>query len=99
MTCAVKGRRRLARPRDRSCRERPPWRSGALRASGTVTIPGAPCAPERHGGRSLQAPAAAPSRRWWRGLAIALLAAGLILCHGCHRGDHDDELIVWLMDR
>lgn len=41
----------------------------------------------------------ASGRRRWRLLAVALLAAGLILCHGCHGGDHDDELIVWLFDR
>jgi hypothetical protein len=28
-----------------------------------------------------------------------LLAAGLIFCHGCHAGDHDDELAVLLFER
>ena len=36
-------------------------------------------------------------RRWgW----LLLLAACVILCHGCHAGDHDDdELIVFFLDR
>lgn len=73
-------------------RERPPW--GPVRCA----IDGAPRPKparlaERHAGRSRH------PRRWWRAVAVALLAAGLILCHGCHSGDHDDELIVWLLDR
>lgn len=34
-------------------------------------------------------------------LAGILLALGIctIFCHGCHSGDHDDELILWLADR
>jgi hypothetical protein len=28
-----------------------------------------------------------------------LLACCLIFCHGCHRGDHDDELQIFLLDR
>ncbi len=34
---------------------------------------------------------AAPAWRWaW----LVLLAAGLILAHGCHAGDHDDDLVI-----
>jgi hypothetical protein len=42
---------------------------------------------------------AAPPRRRRRGWGFAVvlaLAAGLVFCHGCHRGDHDDEpVITW----
>jgi hypothetical protein len=28
---------------------------------------------------------------------LLALAAGLVFCHGCHRGDHDDEpALMWL---
>jgi hypothetical protein len=33
-------------------------------------------------------------------LVLLALAAGLVFCHGCHRGDHDDEPgIVWFKGR
>jgi hypothetical protein len=40
-----------------------------------------------------EAPAAARRGGGWRGLVWALLAAGLVFCHGCH-GDEDNELCV-----
>ena len=30
----------------------------------------------------------------WAGVAFGLLAGVLVICHGCHLGDHDDELSV-----
>ncbi len=37
-----------------------------------------------------------PSRGWgWTVVALLALAAGLAFCHGCHRGDHDDEPAVF----
>lgn len=36
-----------------------------------------------------------PAAFFW----LALLACCLIFCHGCHRGDHDDELQVFVLDR
>jgi hypothetical protein len=44
--------------------------------------PAEPPAPSRNGGG-------------WRCLLWALLAAGLVFCHGCH-GDEDNELCVSL---
>jgi hypothetical protein len=45
--------------------------------------------------RSSHAEAPAPARKGgrWRCLVWALLAAGLVFCHGCH-GDEDNELCV-----
>ena len=41
-----------------------------------------------------------PSRTFpWRWLWLLLLASCVIVCHGCHGGDHDDELVVFLPDR
>src|SRR5436305_886353 len=35
-------------------------------------------------------------RRWgW----LLLVATCAIYCHGCHTGDHDDELVVYVKDR
>lgn len=31
-------------------------------------------------------------------LIAALLAAAFLFCHGCHSGDHDDELAVHWLD-
>jgi hypothetical protein len=31
----------------------------------------------------------------WAGVALLLLAGGLVFCHGCH-GDEDDELSVFV---
>lgn len=38
-----------------------------------------------------------PHRRRW-GWVVLLLAGFLVLCHGCHLGNHDDELVLlpWL---
>jgi hypothetical protein len=30
---------------------------------------------------------------------LLLLAGCVTLCHGCHAGDHDDELMVFFVDR
>ena len=30
----------------------------------------------------------------WRWLWLGVLAAWLIVAHGCHAGDHDDELVI-----
>jgi hypothetical protein len=30
---------------------------------------------------------------------LVLLAGCFVFCHGCHLGDHDDELLIWLADR
>ncbi len=30
---------------------------------------------------------------------LILLAGSVIVCHGCHGGDHDDELMVMMQDR
>jgi hypothetical protein len=30
---------------------------------------------------------------------LLLLASCAIYCHGCHAGDHDDELVVFVKDR
>ena len=38
---------------------------------------------------------APPNRRRGWGLAVLALAAGLVFCHGCHRGDHDDEPVIF----
>jgi hypothetical protein len=36
----------------------------------------------------------------WRWAWVAVLATWLILAHGCHAGDHDDELVItWPDDR
>ena len=32
------------------------------------------------------------------GIFSLIVMAGLIVCHGCHAGDHDDELSVPLME-
>ena len=32
--------------------------------------------------------------RRWAGVAFGLLIGMLAVCHGCHLGDHDDELSV-----
>jgi hypothetical protein len=43
-----------------------------------------------------QAKVAAASRRVFVLIAL-LLGAAWTFCHGCHAGDHDDELVVhWL---
>ncbi|MGE3804301.1 MAG: hypothetical protein AB7K24_06480 [Gemmataceae bacterium] len=34
-----------------------------------------------------------PARFPWK-LVVLALAGYLLFCHGCHRGDHDDELFV-----
>ena len=35
-----------------------------------------------------------PSRPFLSGVFWLIVTAGLIYCHGCHAGDHDDELSV-----
>jgi hypothetical protein len=43
-----------------------------------------------------------PSRRrfWlWHGIAALCLTLILVVAHGCHSGDHDDELLLWLLER
>ena len=35
-----------------------------------------------------------PSRRW-SGVVFGLLVGLAVVCHGCHVGDHDDELSVY----
>ncbi len=41
-----------------------------------------------------------PPRRRWVVVLLLALAAGLVFCHGCHRGDHDDEPVwIWLKAR
>ena len=32
------------------------------------------------------------------GVLWLVMMAGVIVCHGCHAGDHDDELSVPLME-
>jgi hypothetical protein len=32
-------------------------------------------------------------------LITLLLACVFIFCHGCHAGDHDDELVIHWLDR
>lgn len=32
-------------------------------------------------------------------LITLLLGAAFIFCHGCHAGDHDDELVIHCLDR
>ena len=34
------------------------------------------------------------ARLWFVGVLWLITTAGLIVCHGCHAGDHDDELSV-----
>jgi hypothetical protein len=38
-----------------------------------------------------------PPRGWgWSAVALLALTAGLVFCHGCYRGDHDDEpALMW----
>jgi hypothetical protein len=38
------------------------------------------------------------SRRILVGILL-LLAGCFLFCHGCHLGDHDDELVIHLVDR
>jgi hypothetical protein len=35
----------------------------------------------------------------WRWGWLLLVATALIFCHGCHGGDHDDELLVVVDER
>lgn len=46
-----------------------------------------------------RAPTASLPRRLWQSVFLALLAGCLIVAHGCHSGDHDDELLIVLFDR
>lgn len=32
--------------------------------------------------------------RWWRGGLLLLVLAWPLFGHGCHSGDHDDELVL-----
>jgi hypothetical protein len=32
-------------------------------------------------------------------LITLLLGAAFVFCHGCHAGDHDDELVIHCLDR
>ena len=41
-----------------------------------------------------------PPRRRWGVVLLLVVAAGLVFCHGCHRGDHDDEpVLMWFKER
>ena len=58
----------------------------------------APAAGRTH--RILPPPCPRPPRRRWGVLVLLALAAGLVFCHGCHSGDHDDEPgFVWFKGR
>jgi len=35
----------------------------------------------------------------WLMAIVSLFAGVLIFCHGCHAGDHDDELLLHALDR
>ncbi|MFM7149027.1 MAG: hypothetical protein ACKO23_04215 [Gemmataceae bacterium] len=35
----------------------------------------------------------------WLMATVSLIAGVLIFCHGCHAGDHDDELLLHTLDR
>lgn len=44
----------------------------------------------------------APRGRSWRfgiWVIVVVLSGWLIVSHGCHRGDHDDELVIGRVDR
>ena len=41
-----------------------------------------------------ETPTAIPPRLLLGGLLWLVILAGVIVCHGCHAGDHDDELSV-----
>jgi hypothetical protein len=55
--------------------------------------------PRWRGGQPAAHAAGSPDRPFFRWVVLLVLAAGLIFAHGCHAGDHDDELAAVLFDR
>jgi hypothetical protein len=43
--------------------------------------------------RETEAPKTLPAHLFFATLFL-VVTAGLIVCHGCHAGDHDDELSI-----
>jgi hypothetical protein len=41
-----------------------------------------------------------PRNGWWGWIVLVAIAVTMVVCHGCHSGDHDDEpVIFWLKSR
>jgi hypothetical protein len=69
----------------------------SAQAMTTLTPPRQPRNKGRIGWQERETDAPPKRRRGWGwGFAVLLaLAAGLVLCHGCHRGEHDDEPVIF----